>query len=69
MEDSVSTIIITIVKSKGTVNYQKDYTNISNADILIVAEMLREEVMQEIKENIKARATSKNVVSEHKEVD
>jgi hypothetical protein len=69
MEDSVSTIIITIVRSQGTVNYKKAYTNIGNADILFVAEMLREEVLQEIKNDIKARATSKNVVSEHKEMD
>jgi hypothetical protein len=69
MEQSVSTIIVTIVRSQGTVNYKKSYTNIGNADILFVAEMLREEVLQEIKNDIKARAISKNVVSEHKEMD
>ena len=69
MENSTSTIIITIVRSKGNVKYLKDYRNISHADILFVAEMLREEILQEIKKDIKARNISKSSTTEDKEMD
>jgi hypothetical protein len=69
MENPTSTIIITIVRNKGNVKYLKDYRNISHADILFAAEMLREEILQEIKKDIKAKDVSNNTTTEDKEMD
>lgn len=69
MEDSLGTIIINITRTEKGDSIQKTFLNVRDSEILFVAEILMEEVLQKIKNDIKARATSKNVVSEHKEMD
>jgi hypothetical protein len=55
MENSTGTIVITIVRNEDGTSFQKSFTNVRNSEILLIGEMLKQEVLDDINEDIKKR--------------
>jgi hypothetical protein len=58
MENSTGTIVITIVRNEDGTSFQKSFTNVRNSEILLIGEMLKQEVLDDINEDIKKRKNS-----------